>query len=44
VYHIGFTATDSSGASCNGLVYVAVPHDKQRSAVNDGALYDSTSP
>jgi len=28
VYIVGFTATDSKGASCTGTVYVGVPHDQ----------------
>ena len=28
VYIVGFTATDSSGASCSGTVAVGVPHDQ----------------
>ncbi|MBI4485601.1 MAG: HYR domain-containing protein [Acidobacteria bacterium] len=42
VYHIGFTATDSIGASCTGEVTVSVPHNRRRPAVDEGALYDST--
>jgi hypothetical protein len=42
VYHIGFTATDSNGASCSGVVQVGVPHDKNDKAVDDGPTYDST--
>ena len=42
VYRIGFTATDSIGASCSGAVGVAVPHNQKRAPVDGGALYDST--
>lgn len=44
VYHIGFTATDSSNNTCSGAVTVSVPKSqgKNGAAVDDGALYDST--
>jgi hypothetical protein len=44
VYHIGFTAEDDQGGSCQGEVLVGVPHDQGQGAtpVDDGALYDST--
>lgn len=44
VYVVGFTATDSRGASCRGLIEVSVPRDQGRNTVtvNDGATYDST--
>ena len=44
VYHIGFTATDSSNNTCSGTVTVSVPKSqgKNGAAVDDGALYDST--
>ncbi len=43
VYHIFFTATDSFGNSCNGIVQVSVPISKNgAAAVDDGALFDST--
>ncbi len=46
VYHIGFVATDTAGATCSGTVAVCVPHDQgQGSAcVDGGPLYDSTAP
>lgn len=44
VYHIGFTATDASGASCTGTVFTGVPKNPNSSAIDDGALYDSTQP
>ncbi|HWO20938.1 MAG TPA: hypothetical protein VNO30_19360 [Kofleriaceae bacterium] len=46
VYHIGFVATDTAGATCSGTVTVCVPHDQgQGSAcVDGGPLYDSTAP
>ncbi len=42
VYYIRFSATDPSGASCNGTVTVGVPHDQAHPAVGDGPAYDST--
>ncbi len=44
VYEIAFTAT-SGGASCDGTVFVGVPHDqgKGRHAVDDIIRYDSTA-
>jgi len=43
VYHIGFTATDPSGALCKGLVMVSVPRSQNGApAVDDGASHDST--
>ncbi|HPD57439.1 MAG TPA: hypothetical protein P5294_10180, partial [Smithellaceae bacterium] len=43
VYHIGFTAQDDKGGSCEGVVKVCVPHDQgqQKSCVDDGPLYDA---
>lgn len=44
VYHIGFTATDSNGATCQGTVPVCVPHDQGNgnNCIDQGALFDST--
>jgi hypothetical protein len=42
VYHITFTVMDSAGGSCSGEVTVSVPMSKNGTAVDDGALYDST--
>jgi hypothetical protein len=42
VYHIRFTANDGQGGSCSGEVLVGVPHSNNGTAVDDGALYDST--
>lgn len=42
VYHVAFTATDSGGATCSGVVKVGVPHDQASSAVDDGPKFDST--
>lgn len=42
VYHIFFTATDGNGGSCSGEVLVGVPKSPNRTAVDDGALFDST--
>ncbi len=47
VYHIFFTATDTWGASCTGVVRVTiVPHDQSGNvdAIDQGPLYDSTVP
>jgi predicted extracellular nuclease len=44
VYHIAFTATDSGGGSCTGEVIVEVPVGRNRAAIDDGPLYDSTVP
>jgi hypothetical protein len=43
VYTIFFTARDGRGASCQGTVKVCVPHSNNRSCVDGGALFDSTS-
>lgn len=45
VYHIGFTADDGNGGVCSGEILVSVPHDQRgTSAIDDGALFDSTTP
>jgi hypothetical protein len=44
VYQITFTATDVNGATSTGTVSVSVPHDKGKSAVDDGLVFDSTQP
>ena len=46
VYHIAFTATNSTGGTCTGAVTVGVPHDQGHNGgpVDQGALYDSTQP
>ncbi len=41
VYRVAFQATDSFGASCNGTVTVAVPHDRKGTAVDSGAAFDA---
>ena len=43
VYHVLFTATNDSGLSCSSEVKVSVPHDQSGPAIDDGALFDSTS-
>ncbi|MHC4065870.1 MAG: Vgb family protein [Planctomycetota bacterium] len=44
VYHIRFTASDDSGATCSGTVQVGVPHDQRGTGpVDGGPLHDSTS-
>jgi streptogramin lyase len=42
VYHIGFTATDGDGASCQGTVKVGVPHDQASKPIDGGPKHDST--
>lgn len=42
VYHIFFTATDAYGHACSGEVLVSVPLAVAFTAVDDGALFDST--
>ena len=46
VYHIGFTASDGNSNSCSGevLVSVAKSQDSGGAAVDDGPLFDSTTP
>ena len=43
-YHIYFTATDPYGLSCSGEVKAAVPHDQNKTPIDGGPLYDSTTP
>jgi hypothetical protein len=42
VYTIFFTATDGRGGSTSGTVKVSVPHNQNDTAVDDGAIFDST--
>jgi Zn-dependent metalloprotease len=44
VYHITFMAANQSGGTCTGVVTVGVPATRDSTAVDDGALYDSTQP
>lgn len=44
VYQIGFTAEDTSGATCTGSVLVGVPHDQAHPALDNGRRYSSTGP
>ena len=46
VYEVSFTATDAGGASASGSVFVCVPHDQGENhpCVDDGQIYDSTTP
>jgi hypothetical protein len=44
VYAVHFTATDTQGAHCSGMVTVTVPHDMHEPAVEGPALYDSFLP
>jgi hypothetical protein len=45
VYHIGFTASDGMGSSCEGEILVGVPANQGRGStpVDDGPHYDSTA-
>lgn len=44
VYHIGISADDGNGGSCNATVIVCVSHnqDKGRNCVDGGPIFDST--
>jgi len=44
VYHIGFTATDPTGGSCQGRAAVCVPHDQGQGnhCIDQGPLFNST--
>lgn len=42
-YHISFSASDGQGGTCEGVVLTAVPHDRVKSPVDEGPLYDSTA-
>jgi hypothetical protein len=43
IYDIFFTATDSFGAACTGVVQVSVPHDQNGGpSIDSGVRYDST--
>ena len=44
VYHINFTADDGNNGMCIGEVFVAVPHDKKSTAIDDGPVYNSINP
>ena len=46
VYHIGFVATDTAGATCSGTVTVCVPHDQGQGStcIDGGPLFDSSTP
>ena len=44
VYHISFSASDESGATCSGTVQVGVPKSKKKTPVDGGPIYDSTVP
>jgi streptogramin lyase len=43
VYHIGFTAEDTYGGSCSGVLNVGVPHDVKDTPIDEGPIYDSTA-
>jgi hypothetical protein len=42
VYQIAFTAEDASGGNCTATVLVGVPLTRSGTAVDDGALFNST--
>ncbi|MGC2234928.1 MAG: VWA domain-containing protein [Pyrinomonadaceae bacterium] len=42
-YHISFTATDTSGNSCAGIVKVAVPHTQTATPIDGGPLFNSVT-
>lgn len=43
--NIFFTVDDNRGGACSGEVRVGVPlSSSQETAVDDGAIYDATSP
>lgn len=44
VYEILFSAVDGQGGSCNGSVFVGVPHSKKATPADDGQGYDATLP
>jgi hypothetical protein len=44
VYVIMFTASDGHGGSCQGMLRVNVPHDRNHDAIDDGQSVDSTQP
>ena len=44
VYTILFTGSDGRGGTCQSNVKVCVPHNRGRSCVDDGPLFDSTVP
>jgi hypothetical protein len=43
VYHIGFTANDGQGGICMSEILVSVPVGNRGTAVDEGALFDSTT-
>jgi hypothetical protein len=42
VYHINFAGADGKGGTCTGEVKVCVPHNKGKTCVDQGSLFDST--
>ena len=42
VYHISFTATNSSGGACTKEVTVCVPKNQGEGCGDEGPLFDST--
>ena len=45
IYEIGFTATDGDGATCDGSVFVGVPHDNAgQAAIDSGDRFPSNVP
>ncbi|WP_373321813.1 PKD domain-containing protein [Vogesella indigofera] len=43
VYRVNFTATDAEG-SCSGFVTVSTPHDRNKTAIDNGQTTTSTQP
>ncbi len=44
VYRVAFTATDTGGASCHGVVTVGVPLVRDGAVTDSGGVYDSLTP
>jgi subtilase family serine protease/Tol biopolymer transport system component len=42
VYRVAFKASDAWGRTCDGSVFVSVPHNRKSTAIDDGQRYDST--
>jgi hypothetical protein len=44
IYHVTYTAVDSVGWTCTGIIKVHVPRSQGQNAVDDGQAFDSTVP
>lgn len=42
VYHVNYTAQNTTGGTCNGTLLVEVPRSPNQSAIDDGPVYDSS--